>query len=106
GANSLALAQPFPSKPPSGSVELPEEGLPDGPAPASLMIDDSIHPPVLLSCATTLRGRHQAHADRCSSGGIQCVRQAKPQSEGTLFGQPISRSNSDFLAKKPRGFSE
>jgi hypothetical protein len=40
GAYSLALAQPFPSKPlrilvpfpPSGSVELRKEDLPDGPA--------------------------------------------------------------------------
>jgi hypothetical protein len=45
-----SLAQPFPSKPlrivvpfpPSGSVELPEEDLLDGPAPTSLMIGDSI----------------------------------------------------------------
>jgi len=28
--------------PPSGSVELREEDLPDGPAPTSLMIGDSI----------------------------------------------------------------
>ena len=50
GADSLALAQPFPSKPlrivvpfpSSGSVELHEEDLPDGPVPTSLMIGDSI----------------------------------------------------------------
>jgi hypothetical protein len=49
-ANSRALAQPFPPKPlrivvpfpPSGSVELREEDRPDGPAPTSLMIGDSI----------------------------------------------------------------
>ena len=48
--NSLALAQALPSKPlrivvpfpPSGSVELREEDVPDGPAPTSLMIGDSI----------------------------------------------------------------